>query len=207
MGARWGIGKGRRFGNGRFEVEGVSWIDAHEAEKPVYDAKKKVLSNCFKPITIKDLLGPGIASNGHSITVNYLTPTRITFDHQLHPYPEFHVVIRNLLRRLSNLAYFHCGQELKLDFRGIIEAAKEVESKDGQVRWRDWERYSARQDVKMTMGGFVGEVEYRGEVAEFVPLMKLGQEIHLGKGTAFGLGKYTVVEDDPEQRARAAITK
>jgi len=60
-----------------------------------------------------------------------LTPTRITFDHHLHTYPEFHVVVRSLLRRLSNLAYFHCGQELKLDFTEVIESAKAVETRDG----------------------------------------------------------------------------
>jgi hypothetical protein len=127
------------------------------------------------------------------VIVNYLTPTRITFDHQLHTYPEFHVVIRNLLRRLSNLAYFHCGQELKLDFKGLIDSAKLVETKDGQVQWRDWERYSARQDTKMTLGGFVGEAEYRGGISEFVPLLKLGEKVHVGKATGFGLGNFRVL--------------
>ena len=189
MGTLNGIGSGRRFGNGRFEIESVGWIDADGSEKPVYDGKKKVLSNAFHPLTIRDFPE---TSNGRLITVRYLTPTRITFDHQLHTYPEFHVVIRNLLRRLSNLAYFHCGQELKLDFKGIIESATQVETKDGQVKWKDWERYSARQDAKMKMGGFVGEVEYRGGLTEFVPLLKLGERLNVGKGTAFGLGKYQV---------------
>jgi len=192
MGVRNGIGKGRRFGGGRFEVENVGWVDAGGTEQQVYDGKKKVLSNSFKPLTINDLLGPASTTNGHSVTVNYLTPTRITFDHQLHTYPEFHVVIRNLLRRLSNLAYFHCGQELNLDFKGLIESAKQVETRDGQVHWRDWERYSARQDTKMKMGGFVGKVQYAGELREFVALLKLGERVHVGKATGFGLGRYEV---------------
>jgi len=41
------------------------------------------------------------------------------------------------------------------------------------INEHDPERYSARQDVKMKMGGFVGEVEYRGQFSEFVPLLKL----------------------------------
>jgi len=130
MGKDRGIGKGRRFGSGRFAVERVDWADRNGTEKPVYDGTRKVLSNCFHPLTIRDVPH---TDNSKLITVNYLTPTRITFDHQLHTYPEFHVVIRNLLRRLSNLAYFHCGQELTLDFKGIIESAKQVETKDGQV--------------------------------------------------------------------------
>lgn len=202
MGTLNGIGSGRRFGNGRFEIESVNWIDADGSEKPVYDGKKKVLSNSFRPLTIRDFPASrsfGIdpercrtGQNANLITVNYLTPTRITFDHQLHTYPEFHVVIRNLLRRLSNLAYFHCGQELKLDFKGLIESAKQVETKDGQIKWQDWERYSARQDVKMKLGGFVGEAEYRGALTEFVPLLKLGERLRVGKATGFGLGKFEI---------------
>ena len=124
--------------------------------------------------------------------VSFLTPTRITFDHQLHTHPEFHVVIRNLLRRLSNLSYFHCGRELNLDFKELIESAKRIETRDGQVQGRDWDRYSARQDTKMKMGGFIGEVEYRGELGEFVPLLKLGERLHVGKATGFGLEKCQV---------------
>ena len=42
----------------------------------------------------------------------------------------------------------------------------------------------------MMMGGFVGEVENRGEHREFVPLLKLGERVNVGKGTGFGLGRY-----------------
>jgi CRISPR-associated endoribonuclease Cas6 len=191
LGADRGIGKGRRFGGGRFEIENVGWVAADGTENPVYDGQKKVLSNSFSPLTVSDLASPA-DPNLSQISVSFLTPTRITFDHQLHTYPEFHVVIRNLLRRLSNLAYFHCGQELKLDFKAIIESSKQVETSDGQVQWRDWERYSARQDTKMKMGGFVGEADYAGRLREFVPLLKMGEKLNVGKGTGFGLGRYRI---------------
>jgi hypothetical protein len=87
MGANQGIGKGRRYGNGRFEVESVGWVDADGIEKPVYDGQRKVLSNSFKPLTANDLCAnpDTLSANSHSLLVRYLTPTRITFDHQLHP--------------------------------------------------------------------------------------------------------------------------
>jgi len=44
----------------------------------------------------------------------------------------------------------------------------------------------------MKMGGFVGEVEYRGELTEFVPLLMLGEKLRVGKATGFGLGRYEV---------------
>ena len=42
------------------------------------------------------------------------------------------------------------------------------------------------------MGGFVGEVEYVGIAGEFVPLLKLGEWINVGKGTGFGLGRFEI---------------
>jgi CRISPR/Cas system endoribonuclease Cas6 (RAMP superfamily) len=42
------------------------------------------------------------------------------------------------------------------------------------------------------MGGFVGAVEYRGELARFVPLLTLGQKVNVGKATGFGLGRYMI---------------
>jgi hypothetical protein len=46
----------------------------------------------------------------------------------------------------------------------------------------------------MKMGGFVGKVDYQGNLAEFVPLLKLGERIHVVKGTAFGLGRYEIMD-------------
>jgi CRISPR/Cas system endoribonuclease Cas6 (RAMP superfamily) len=44
----------------------------------------------------------------------------------------------------------------------------------------------------MKMGGFVGGVEYSGEVSDFLPLLKVGEKVHVGKATGFGLGKYVI---------------
>ena len=187
LGKERGIGRGR----GSFDVERVTWVDAKGTERLIYSGEKKVLTNCFHPLTIQDFSLP---QSTELVTLNYLTPTRITYEGQLHTAPQFHVIVRNLLRRLSNLAYFHCGGELALDFRGIIEKSKEIETRDENVHWHDWERYSARQDTRMKMGGFVGKVDYQGNLAEFVPLLKLGEKVHVGKGTGFGLGRYEIMD-------------
>ena len=94
------------------------------------------------------------------------------------------------------LSYFHCGEELNLNFREVIERAKEVETLSKNLRWHDWERYSNRQKTRMTMGGFMGEVTYGGDLEEFQPFIKLGEYVHLGKGSSFGLGKYEIKSGD-----------
>jgi CRISPR/Cas system endoribonuclease Cas6 (RAMP superfamily) len=42
----------------------------------------------------------------------------------------------------------------------------------------------------MLMGGIIGDVTYEGEINEFIPLIGLCKVFHIGKQTAFGLGKY-----------------
>lgn len=73
----------------------------------------------------------------------------------------------------------------------MIPASEKVMIEKEDLTWYDWQRYSARQDTRMKLGGFVGEVTYTGEqLKEFFPYILLGKYIHVGKGATFGLGKY-----------------
>jgi CRISPR-associated endoribonuclease Cas6 len=126
------------------------------------------------------------------LTFRFLTPTRLVSNGSLEPDPDFKTIFRTLLRRLSMLSYFHCGKELEADYNGLIERAGSVETVRKRLRWHDWERYSARQDTRMKMGGFVGEMEFSGEFGEFLPFLELGELVHVGKGTGFGLGRYEI---------------
>jgi len=125
-----------------------------------------------------------------SLKLSFVTPTRILYNGHLTLDLEFHIFIRNLLRRLSLLYYFHCdGDPSEWDFKGMIEKAKEVKVKGRNLRWYDWERYSGRQETRIKMGGFIGDITFEGDIEPFMPIIKAGEVIHVGKGTGFGLGK------------------
>ena len=182
---KMGIGKGR----GRYSLEKVK-----NKNRIIYDSKSKTLKT-FK----RDTLSFNSTNKNREtldselITFNFSTPTRIIYNGQLTFDLEFHILIRNLLRRLSLLSYFHCDCDVSdWDFNGIIEEAKKVTVKESSLRWYDWERYSARQDTKMKMGGFVGEISFEGDIRSFMPILKAGEILHVGKGTGFGLGKFEV---------------
>ena len=119
---------------------------------------------------------------------------RLRYEGKITDNLEFHVLIRNLLRRISSLMYFHCGESLDCDFKVLIENATEVKIQSSELRWHDWERYSARQNQRMTLGGLVGKITYSGNFNEFMPFIKLGEYVHVGKGTTFGLGMYEILE-------------
>ena len=178
-----GIGKGR----GRFELRSV----VSDGET-VYDSTSKTLRQ-VSPMALPLDAKPGRGRKKDRLTLSFLTPTRIVYDARLTLDLEFHVLIRNLLRRLSLVQYFHGnGQPSAFDFKGLIEKAKEVKTVERDLRWYDWERYSGRQERRINMGGFVGEITFEGNFAPFMPLVKAGEILHVGKGTTFGLGRYEV---------------
>jgi CRISPR/Cas system endoribonuclease Cas6 (RAMP superfamily) len=83
---------------------------------------------------------------------------------------------------------------LNLDFKGLIESSKNITVEKENLSWFDWERYSNRQETKMKMGGFMGSITFEGDLEEFLPFVQLGEYVHVGKGTSFGLGKYQIKE-------------
>ncbi len=137
---------------------------------------------------------PVLDEAGSSLTLHFHTPTRLKYQGRyVEDTPAFHVVFRTLLRRISSFSYFYAGQKWDIDYRGWIERAQEVEVADAEVSWQDWERYSTRQRRRMNLGGIVGTVTYSGDLAPFLPVIQLGELIHVGKGTTFGNGRYEVV--------------
>ncbi|MGQ9921964.1 MAG: CRISPR system precrRNA processing endoribonuclease RAMP protein Cas6, partial [Desulfobacca sp.] len=104
---------------------------------------------------------------------------------------EFHHLIRNLLRRLASLAYFHCGLDPEVfPFQEAIRTAEQVQSTLSQLQWLDWERYSSRQQTRMLMGGLVGTIQFRQVPPLFLSLLRTGEHLHVGKMASFGLGRY-----------------
>ncbi|MCK6469903.1 MAG: CRISPR system precrRNA processing endoribonuclease RAMP protein Cas6 [Candidatus Brocadia sinica] len=131
-------------------------------------------------------------NHNNTITISLLTPLRLRFDGHITDKIEFHVLIRNLLRRISSLSYFHCGEKVEIDFKGLIEKARAVRQGASDIHWFDWKRYSTRQEEWMSLGGVTGTVSYEGDLSEFMLFLRLGEYVHVGKGTSFGLGRYSI---------------
>lgn len=182
-----GIGKTK----GKYQLQEVQAMETGDKEELIYSGMDKVLHNNFKSISGNDLLTLYLKPT--TLQLRFITPTRLKFDGSLSSKLEFHILFRNLLRRISLLSYFHCGEQLAVDFRELIEEAKKVRVQKENLRWMDWERYSNRQETRMKMGGFVGSVIFQGEFKRFMPFLLLGEYIHVGKGTSFGLGKYQIL--------------
>jgi len=124
-----------------------------------------------------------------SVTLTLETPLRLKQENRLQASLPFHVLVRAMLRRISSLYAAYGGGEPPLDYRGLVARAAAVETVSSRLRWHDWERYSHRQDQAMLMGGMLGSITYRGRLSEYLPLLEVCRELHIGKQTSFGLGK------------------
>jgi len=138
--------------------------------------------------------------SGGRFTLRFMMYTRLKHEGGWVQRPDFHVVFRRLLGRLSSLAIFHCGARLEVDFVGLIEKAKAIALVDDRTRWEDWTRYSSRQDRHMILGGLVGEATYEGPLDGLWPFLVFGQWTHVGKNATFGLGRYEIAEATQEPR-------
>jgi hypothetical protein len=164
-----------------FDFQRNQWI-------PLYNAREHILRDDFPIITAKELS----YKSKDTLALNFLTPTRIKYRDSFITNMEFHIMIRNLLRRIAMMMLFHCDTELKLDFNDLITTAKSFDVLHWDLEWRDWERYSTRKNIDMKLGGFMGNVTYRGNFEKFMPFVALGEQIHIGKSTTFGMGKYII---------------
>ncbi len=122
------------------------------------------------------------------LRLSFVTPFRMKYMNQLHDAVPFHVLVRATLRRISNLFNHHGEGEPDIDYRGLVHRAMDVPILASNLRWLDWARYSNRQQTKMLLGGLVGSLTYADVPGEFIPLLTLAREVHLGKQTSFGLG-------------------
>lgn len=185
---KMGLGKGRR----TYNLIRVNAMDISGRVEKIYSSHDKTIKSKYPVIAFKDIAGEAEKLPADRLTVLFQTPTRLKFEGALTGKITFDIIIRNLLRRISALSYFHCGEELELDFKEVIEKSKNIKLDKSGIKWFDWERYSTRQNTRMKLGGIIGEASFSGDLKEFLPLLKLGELVHIGKGTSFGLGKYVI---------------
>jgi hypothetical protein len=186
-----------RIGRGRRAVA-LRRIDAvhplTEASEIVYTGDESLVRPRAATLTLADCAA--VPCPEGPVRVTFVTQTRLKHGGSYTRRPDFQVLFRRLLGRLSALGRFHGDGPLDVDFRGLIDAAGKVRLVRDETRWTRWARYSARQDRRMEWEGLVGEAVYGGDLAPFWPYLVFGQWTHAGSGTTFGLGRYRIERGD-----------
>jgi hypothetical protein len=185
-------GLGRQ--SGRFELEQVTV--EHPGSEPIVVFAAGETRDTKLLVTATEVKAWAGTLPTDQIMLTLLTPTRLKHRGRWVKHgPPFGALIKTLLGRVSSLSYFHCGQRFETDFRGLIDRAAEVRVARCETRWEDWSRFSGRQKQRVRMGGLVGRVAYEGNLRDYLPLLALGELVHVGKGTVFGNGQYRIERD------------
>lgn len=187
---RIGIGQGK----GKFKLVSVKSLgDAGVPGELIYDGETRSSRAGNSVTDSTHILEKVRGLNPSAITLRFLTPGRIKYGGSLTNDIDFGIFLKNLLRRLSWLSELYCGKKWDLDYAALLsQAGDSVKTTSSHLRWHDWERYSSRQNTRLKMGGFIGKITFEGELTPFLPFIKMGEYLHIGQGTAFGLGKYVM---------------
>jgi hypothetical protein len=84
---------------------------------------------------------------------------------------------------------FHCGAAWAPQ-EALRDAASHVPVVAKHLTLQRLERYSNCHHQTLPLHGLLGTLSFAGHLAPFLPLLRMGQYVHIGAGTAFGLGRY-----------------
>jgi len=184
---RIGIGKKIRGQRGGFVLEGISLNGLQLSLKE------------NRPIDMPEPLRLNFKINGQAsffssdrLKIQIITPLRILKGNSDKPDLPFSLFLRSMVRRSTALLNCYGKGEPDEDYALLVKMAGKIKTVKNALSWMDWKRYSNRQEKKMFMGGLTGSVIYEGDFTPFAGIMTMSQKVHVGKNTAFGLGKIKI---------------
>jgi hypothetical protein len=123
--------------------------------------------------------------------IRFVTPTEIKSEGAAGP-PVFGALMARLRDRISILRALYQDGPLEIDFRALGERARQVRTVATRLEHVDVERRSSRTTQVHPLGGFVGEVDFEGDLGEFMGYLRLGEMIGVGRQTVWGKGEFRV---------------
>jgi len=163
------------------QLSGVAAVAADGSKQPLGSGSGS-LDLASIPFRTFAEAGSAPVTSGGSITLQLLAPLRLLKNGKPQRCPSFPLIAGALFRRVSALAYYYGGIELADDFKWLAARSRTVSS-SAQLEWANWGG---------TLQGCVGELTFAGELEEFMPFLRLGELLNVGKGAAFGMGSYTI---------------
>lgn len=150
----------------------------------------------IKPLQLADEKSParagGTPQDPGAVRVVLHTPTRWANSVDARTPMEARPFLKSVLRRVSSLSAFWDQDEWRdFPFGPVLQHLEGAAVRDPDLHWESLSRYSLSQDTKIPLEGWVGSFTLTGIPAGFTPFVTAAQPLHLGKGSVFGLGRYS----------------
>jgi hypothetical protein len=169
-----------RLAFGRFGSEGLG---PRRARVELIEAQK------LAPVHVS--LAPD-AIDVPTVRVQFLTPTELKSGGATLREPRFDVLLARVRDRVSTLCSLYQDALPDLDYRGMGQRAAAVKMTSAAFEQVELERRSGRTGQRHSLGGFVGEAEYEGQLAEFMPWLQAAEWVGVGRLTVWGNGRLKI---------------
>ncbi|MBN2717697.1 MAG: CRISPR system precrRNA processing endoribonuclease RAMP protein Cas6 [Deltaproteobacteria bacterium] len=185
-----GLGKDRvPFELGRIDEV----VNANGTVVPLWSGHERKQINTPGSRTYSSFVPQTNPANG--VTIHFKSVTRLisngAFEVPIRPV----TLVKNILLRSDALQSVYCATPINVNVPEAIALAEQIEVANDAQHASTIRRWSNRQKKHVTLHGAKGKSEWKGEAVRHLwPLLRLGEIIHVGKATIFGLGKYEIVE-------------
>ncbi len=129
-----------------------------------------------------------------SLRLRFLGPVKIKERGDWVREPRFGPIAEAVVRRLRILSVVHGGGEWPREEYGpLLDLADGVRLDHHETAWVGYDRFS-QSSGKYDVDGFVGQAWYSSDadLRPLLPVLRLGQWLHIGKQYVLGCGRYNV---------------
>jgi hypothetical protein len=132
-------------------------------------------------------------AEGDHLQIEFITPVarRVLLDGKTAGQLDFTSLIKKIAERIEILASLHAEPSQKIDYRPILNDAKEICVSQNSLQYYHYEQKSGRQQRVVRRDVFLGKISYHGEkLNEYFPLLKAGEILNVGADTTHGCGRF-----------------
>lgn len=127
------------------------------------------------------------------VAVRFLTPTELKTRGGLADHPDFGILAARARDRIANLCQLYGESPLRIDFTAFGERAAAVRMTRCELQHVESQRRSGSTGQTHSLGGFVGEAEYEGDLTEFMPYLRAAEWTGVGRQTTWGKGAIAIL--------------
>lgn len=182
----------------KFKLQNVVSEDYLGSKYLIYENGSSKIKKNYKAITNKEIL-QNINFNTNKVKLHFETPVlvqdkdgEITESEKHKITPQF--ITASIERRYKNLAHLFCRSTVNQKKIFIPDRSVKI----AKMNLTDYEMisFSNRLNKTQKFGGLLGNIVIEGDLKSILPILYIGEKIHIGKKTSYGWGQYklTVIE-------------
>lgn len=180
-------------GEGRFEVTEAASLGLQGETRLCWRQTTRGDEAPVPDVHTLEMLLQEVGSLSPPLRLEMMTPARLVSREQVLRSPTFPQLFAFMLRRVTSMLHAHCHVELlqaPQEVEALQALAAQVKVSSAAWEWRDWREMGAGRPIE-TIGGTVGSLRLAGpEWENLAWVLGLGALFGIGKGAAYGAGRY-----------------